>query len=105
MAAATWLSCQSSLIPAALTARSKRWMSAARCARNCSGVEPTRSTLSLAKLTSSFVEVLKAPDLVERFAKDSVDLVGSTPEQFRAHLVAEIQRFERAVKAAGIKLD
>ena len=59
----------------------------------------------LAKLTSSFVEVLKSPDLVERFARDSVELVGSTPEQFRAHLVADIQRFERAVKAAGIKLD
>ena len=61
--------------------------------------------LILAKLTGSFVEVLKSPDLVERFAKDSVDLVGSTPEQFRAHLAADIQRFERAVKAAGIRLD
>jgi tripartite-type tricarboxylate transporter receptor subunit TctC len=59
----------------------------------------------LAKLTASFVEVLKSPDLVERFARDSIDLVGSTPEHFRAHLVADIQRFERAVKAAGIKLE
>jgi type VI protein secretion system component VasF len=34
-----------------------------------------------------------------------VDLVGSTPDQFRAHLVSEIERFERAIKAAGIKLE
>ena len=59
----------------------------------------------LAKLNSSFVEVLKSPDLVERFARDGVDLVGSTPDQFRAHVGAEIQRFERAIKAAGIKLE
>ena len=32
-----------------------------------------------------------------------VDLIGSTPEQFHAHKRAEIQRFERAVTAAGIK--
>jgi len=59
----------------------------------------------LAKLNSSFAEVLRSPDLVERFAKDGVDLVGSSPDQFRAHLTAEIQRFDRAIKAAGIKLD
>jgi tripartite-type tricarboxylate transporter receptor subunit TctC len=59
----------------------------------------------LAKLHASFAEVLKSPDLVERFGRDGVDLVGSTPDQFRAHLVSEIQRFERAIKAAGIKLE
>jgi len=59
----------------------------------------------LAKLNSSFAEVLRSPDLVERFARDGVDLVGSSPDQFRAHLTAEIQRFDRAIKAAGIKLD
>ena len=61
--------------------------------------------LVLAKLNQSFAEVLKSPDLVERFAKDGVDLVGSPSDQFRAHLAAEIQRFDRAIKAAGIKLE
>ena len=59
----------------------------------------------LAKLSDSFIEVLRMPDLVERFAMNDVELVGSTPDKFRAHVVAEIKRFERAVKAAGIKLD
>jgi tripartite-type tricarboxylate transporter receptor subunit TctC len=59
----------------------------------------------LARLNKSFAEVLRSPDLVERFAKDGVDLVGSPSEQFRAHLAAEIQRFDRAIKAAGIKLE
>ena len=59
----------------------------------------------LAKLSGSFIEVLRTPDLVERFARDDVELIGSTPDEFRAHIVAEIRRFEGAVKATGIKLD
>ena len=59
----------------------------------------------LDKLSSSLIGVLKAPDLVERFAKDDVELIGSTPDEFRAHIASEIKRFERAVKAAGLKLD
>jgi len=58
-----------------------------------------------AKLSGSFIEVLRAPDLVERFARDDVELVGSTPEAFRAHIAGEIKRFERVVKATGLKLD
>lgn len=59
----------------------------------------------LAKLSGGLIEVLKAPDLVERFAKDDVEIIGSTPDEFRAHIASEIKRFERAVKAAGLKLD
>lgn len=57
----------------------------------------------VAKLNAGFAEALRSPEMAERFAKDGVDLVGSTPEQFHAHIRAEIQRFERAVAAAGIK--
>ena len=59
----------------------------------------------LAKLSSSFIEALLAPNFVERFARDDVALIGSTPAEFRAHIVTETKRFERAVKATGIKLD
>lgn len=57
----------------------------------------------VARLNGGFSEALRSPEMAERFAKDGVDLVGSTPEQFSAHIRAEIQRFERAVAAAGIK--
>jgi tripartite-type tricarboxylate transporter receptor subunit TctC len=57
----------------------------------------------VAKLNGGFSEALRSPEMAERFAKDGVDLVGSTPEQFHAHIRAEIQRFERAVAAAGIQ--
>jgi tripartite-type tricarboxylate transporter receptor subunit TctC len=57
----------------------------------------------VAKLNGGFAEALRSPEMAERFARDGVDVVGSTPEQFRVHVRAEIQRFERAVAAAGIK--
>lgn len=59
----------------------------------------------LAKLNRSFVEVLRSTDLIERFARDGVDLVGSSPDAFRKHVTAEIQRYERAIRAAGIRLE
>jgi tripartite-type tricarboxylate transporter receptor subunit TctC len=59
----------------------------------------------LASLNRTFVQALRSPDLVERFARDGIDLVGSTPEEFRAHVGAEIKRLGVAITAAGIKLE
>jgi len=46
---------------------------------------------------------LRAPDLAERFQKDAVELIGSTPAEFQKHIHAEIRKWERVVAAAGIK--
>lgn len=57
----------------------------------------------LDKLNRGIVEALRAPDLAERFLKDGVELVGSTPADFQRHIHAEIRKWERVVAAAGIK--
>ena len=57
----------------------------------------------LDKLYRGIVEALRAPDLAERFQKDAVELIGSTPAQFQKHIQAEIRKWERVVAAAGIK--
>jgi len=59
----------------------------------------------LAKLNQDFTSVLRSQDLVDRFARDGVGLVGSSTAEFRAHVVAEIQRFQRVISSAGLKLD
>jgi tripartite-type tricarboxylate transporter receptor subunit TctC len=51
----------------------------------------------VARLNETFSRALRMPDLVERFARDGVETVGSTPEQFRAYLNAEIAKWKRAV--------
>jgi tripartite-type tricarboxylate transporter receptor subunit TctC len=46
---------------------------------------------------------LQAPDIKERFFKDGIEGVGSTPEQFAAHIRSERAKWEKVVDSAGIK--
>ena len=55
------------------------------------------------KLFRGMVEVLRMPDIVERFKGDGVELVGSAPGEFREHIQAEIAKWRRVVKVAGIE--
>jgi len=57
------------------------------------------------KLNRGIVEVLRMPEMIERFKGDGVELVGSTPAEYRKHIDAEIVKWERVVKTAGIKVD
>ena len=57
------------------------------------------------RLNRGIVEVLRMPEMVERFKGDGVELVGSTPAEFQKHIHAEIAKWERVVKMAGIKVD
>ena len=56
------------------------------------------------KLNAAVVEALKAPDVAQRLASDGSTPVGSSPEQFNAHIKAEIAKWKRLVKEANIKL-
>jgi len=49
--------------------------------------------------------IMKLPDVTQRLAGDGVEAVGITPEQFGAYLRAEVAKWNRVVKAAGIKAD
>ncbi|HZC76485.1 MAG TPA: tripartite tricarboxylate transporter substrate binding protein, partial [Ktedonobacterales bacterium] len=50
-------------------------------------------------------EVLKAKEMEELLATDGVAPAGGTPEQFRAVIKADIERWRAVVKQANIKLD
>jgi tripartite-type tricarboxylate transporter receptor subunit TctC len=55
------------------------------------------------RLHRGIVEVLRMPEIVERFRDDGVELVGSTPAEFRDHVQAEIVKWTKVVKAVGIQ--
>ena len=57
----------------------------------------------IAKLNQSLVKVLANADLRERFAQQGVEAESSTPEQFAARLKADIARWGKIIKAAGIQ--
>lgn len=57
------------------------------------------------KISSDIARVLKPPAMRERFIQQGADPVGSTPEQFAAHMRNETAKWARLVKASGAKAD
>jgi tripartite-type tricarboxylate transporter receptor subunit TctC len=57
------------------------------------------------RLNAELVTILKDPDTVARFRQLSTDPVGNSPEEFAAFVRAELDKYGRVIKAAGIKLD
>ena len=59
----------------------------------------------LARINAEVVRVLNAPEARKVLEGDGADVVGSTPEQFSAVLKAEIAKWTKVAKAAGIKAE
>ncbi len=55
------------------------------------------------RLYTEIAKSLRAGDVRERLAADGAEPVGSTPEQFAAFIRAEIDKWARVAKAAGIR--
>jgi len=59
----------------------------------------------VARLSAEIAKALKSPEVRERFLAQGVEPVGSTAEQFAAHIEAEMPRWARAVQVSGAKID
>lgn len=55
------------------------------------------------KLAAAAAKAVRAPDLVERFRKEGVDVVGGTPDAFRAQIAREIPQWRDVIQSANIK--
>jgi tripartite-type tricarboxylate transporter receptor subunit TctC len=58
----------------------------------------------VAKLNAAMAVALKAPEVVQRLGTDGSTPVGSSPEQFNAHVKSEIAKWRKLVKDAGLSL-
>jgi tripartite-type tricarboxylate transporter receptor subunit TctC len=56
------------------------------------------------KLNAAIVEALKLQDVAQRLAADGSTPVGSSPEQFNAHIRSEIAKWKKLVKEANLPL-
>jgi tripartite-type tricarboxylate transporter receptor subunit TctC len=54
------------------------------------------------RVQSEVARALQAADIKERFFKDGIEPVGSTPEQFLAHIRSERAKWDKVVDRAGI---
>lgn len=57
------------------------------------------------KLHKEAVRIVHLPDVKQKPQLDAAEPVGSTPEEFTAHLKAEVARWTKVVKATGIKVE
>ncbi|HUP93627.1 MAG TPA: tripartite tricarboxylate transporter substrate binding protein [Burkholderiales bacterium] len=57
------------------------------------------------RLHAETVRIVHLPDVTRKLQLDAAEPVGSTPEQFAAHLKSEIARWTKVVKASGIKVE
>ncbi len=59
----------------------------------------------VARLNREIVKILRMPDVRERLATQGAEPVGNTPEQYAAALKADLARWAKVVKTAGIRAD
>jgi tripartite-type tricarboxylate transporter receptor subunit TctC len=59
----------------------------------------------VAKLHAAIAEALNSPDVKEKLTPQGAVLIGGTPEEFTAYIVAETAKWAEVVKASGIKLE
>ncbi len=57
------------------------------------------------KLFKETTRVLKSPDVIERFAKEGAEPVGSTPADFNNYVRAEFVKYNKVIKDNNIKAD
>jgi tripartite-type tricarboxylate transporter receptor subunit TctC len=59
----------------------------------------------LAKVNATVARILQQPEVKKVFERDGADVVGNTPEEFGAIIRAEIAKWTKVAKAAGIKAE
>ncbi len=72
---------------------------------NCYGIlVPARTPRAIvAKLNSEIVRILRAPEMRAQLESLGFDVLGTTPEEFTAFAKADLAKWAKDLKAAGIK--
>ena len=59
----------------------------------------------IAKINQDVVDIVRQPAVREKLAAQLMEVVGGTPEQFRARIDSEIARWAPVIKAANVKVN
>ena len=59
----------------------------------------------ISRLNAELVKILKSPDIRARLVSEGADVETSTPEELGAFVHAEIQKWSKAVRESGTKID
>jgi Tripartite tricarboxylate transporter family receptor len=64
-----------------------------------------RALLSPVKLHRETVRILALPEMRKRFDDIGIEPVGSSPAEFSAVIIAELAKWAKVIREAGIRLD
>ena len=59
----------------------------------------------MTKIVAEVLRIVRSPEVRERISGQGFDVVASTPEQFAAQIKAEVEKWGKVIRAAGIKAD
>jgi len=57
------------------------------------------------RLHDEMVKAIQSPEVAKRLAAEGAEVIGSTPEEFAAHIKAELARMREAIRAGGIRME
>lgn len=57
------------------------------------------------RLHSDTAKIIQAPQVRERFTSQGLDAYGNSPSEFQAYLGTELAKWERVIRAAGIRVE
>jgi tripartite-type tricarboxylate transporter receptor subunit TctC len=57
------------------------------------------------KLSEEFAKVVKSPEVAEKLSADGGEPIGSTPQEFRSLIAAEIMVWVRVVRESGVRIE
>src|SRR4051812_45320308 len=60
---------------------------------------------TVTKLNAEVLKILAMPDVRERFLAQGVEPLGSTPDEFATHIRAQMDKWAKVVKDAGVKAE
>ena len=57
------------------------------------------------RLSAAIAKAVRHPETLQRFTTLGIDAVGNTPDEYAAQIRIDIEKYAKAVKVSGVKLD